>query len=1039
MKRAIVVSCSLALALLALVIGFTPSGSAFEAQQGVPIITTVAGGGSSSSVPVQQAPMTRPSVVALDTSLQNGFGLYVVDEIQGRTVVRYANGSNAAVIRAGVNIGVGEIAVVAGGGDIFENIDGLPARVVDLQRVTGLVVDPSGNAIYLNAPDYRAILLINVSTNPFTTGGKTVQPGRVGGFIDTQFLNSVGLARRPNGDIYVVGNPFGQPSQAVIARLRPNDTPLVVAGGGTNLPPGDTGNGGQATSAILLTPIGVEFDNDGNLIIAEAGSGRTLGSIRKVTDGIINALIENLDYPVGLTRAPDGSFYVPLGNAQQIGRFTSNSNNLDIVAGDNSKAACTPNTNPTCGDGGPATSAKFNIPGSETQRNIQLAADAQGIFIPDASPFVPTMYAHVRYVNRSGSAVTRLGTTIAANGINSIVGTTKVFPYDETPAIYAELSGPRSVGADAQGNIYIADTLNDRIRFVNRGTAPVTIFAGTSSAQTVQPGQIVTVNNRLADPATDDRVATALFSSIEGLHVVANGIYVADALSGVIFPPGAQNPNSGTIKFINTSNSPVTFYPGAGANAITVNPGDVKVIAGLRGVPPNQVPPTIGDGSFALQAIIFPADVTLDAAGNIYIADYEATRTNRVRRIAASNGAVSTLYGDGGQTLISRPTAIATDTQNRIVVADTFNNRILRQNTPGGSEFSTIADGSQGLNRPRGVSVAADGSIIVVSSQNYRLYKVVAPNNSLGTTTVLAGTGILGFSGDGGPADQAQLALAQQTATPVNQETVGVTVAPNGAVLFADTNNGRIRQVFDEPPALLTSVSAATFLPMLPLASESIVAGFGPNVASDVALAQGFPLPFTLLGTSVEVKDSANTIRAAPLFAVTPIQVNYQIPPGTVLGPATVTVRSGLGKVLVGNINIEMVQPGLFSANAVGNGVAAGQFQRYNPGLVGIQDTFQCNAQGCTPLPVAFGPPAEALFLIIYGTGFRFNGSLAGVTASIGGTPVPVAFAGPQGVFVGEDQANLGPLPRTLIGKGTADVVFTVNGKVANTVTVAFQ
>jgi len=1037
MKRAVVVSCSLTLALLALVIGFTPPGSAFEVNQGVPIITTVAGGGTNSSVPVRQAPMGKPSVVALDTSLQNGFGLYIVDEIQGRTVIRYANGSNVAVIRAGVNIGVGEVAVVAGGGDIFENIDGLPARVVDLGRVTGLVVDPSGNAIYLNAPDYRAILLVNVSANPFTTGGKTVQPGRVGGFIDTQFLNSVGLARRPNGDIYVVGNPFGQPQQAVVARLRPNDTPLVVAGGGTGLPPGDTGNGGQATAAILLTPIGIEFDNDGNLLIAEAGSGRTPGSIRKVTDGVINELIGNLDYPVGLTRAPDGSFYVPLGNAQQIGRFTTNSNNLDIVVGDNSKAACMPNANPTCGDGGPATSAKLNLPGSETQRNIQLAADAQGIFIPDANSFVPTPYAHVRYANRTGNLVTRLGTNVAPNGIDSIIGTNRVFPYDHSPAIYAELSGPRSVGADAQGNLYIADTLNDRIRFVNRGSANVTIFANTSSAQTVAPGEIVTINNHLGEDINDDRISTAIFNSIEGLHIAANGIYVADALAGVRFPNTVGNPNSGLIRFINTSNAAVTFYAG-GPNAITVNPGDVKVIAGLRSGP-GVNPINIGDGGPPLMAVIYPADVTLDAAGNIYVADYEATRTNRVRRIAASNGVVSTVYGDGNPTLINRPTAIATDTQNRLVVADTFNNRILRQNTPGGSEFSVIADQSGGIQRPRGVSVAADGSVIVTSTLNYRLYKIVAPNNALGTVSVLAGTGVLGFSGDGGPADQAQIALAQQQVGDINQETVGVTVAPNGAILFADTNNGRIRQIFDEPPGLLTSVSAATFLPGLPLATESIVAGFGPNVASDVALAQGFPLPFNLLGTSVEVKDSANTIRAAPLFAVTPIQVNYQIPPGTVLGPATVTVRSGLGKVLVGNINIEMVQPGLFSASSVGSGAAAGQFQRYNPGLVGIQDAFQCNAQGCTPLPVAFGPPEEALFLIIYGTGFRFNGSLAGVTATIGGTPVPVAYAGPQGVFVGEDQANLGPLPRSLAGRGILTVQFTVNGKQANPVTVAFQ
>ena len=1037
MKRAIVVSCSLSLALLALLIGFGPGAAkAFEVQQGIPIINTVAGGGSSSSVPVRQAPMTKPSVAALDASVQTGFGLYVVDEIQSRIVIRYINGSTSAVIKAGVNIGAGEIAVIAGGGDIDQSIDGLPARTIALGNITGMVVHPSGDAIFLNAPDYKAILIVNVSPNPFTTQGKTVQPGRVGGFIDTQFLYSVGLARRPNGDLYAIGNPFGTPQQAVVARLRPSDTPLIVAGGGTGLPPGDTGNGGQATAAILLTPLGVEFDDNGNMLIAEAGSGRTPGNIRKVQDGVITAQIENLDYPVGLTRAPDGTFYVPLGNAQQIGRFASNSNSLDIVAGDNSHQACTPNANPTCGDGGSATAAKLNLPGSESQRIIQLAADAQGIYLPDANAFVPTPYAHIRYINRTQTAVIRAGTAIAGGGINSIAGTDKVYPYDGAAAIFAELNGPRSVGADGQNNIYIADTLNDRIRFANRGTSNVTIFPGTSSAQTVLPGQIVSINNKLGDTVIDDRVSTALFNSIEGIHVSANGIYVADALSGVRFPNTVGNPNSGTIKFINTSGAPVTFY-GGGANAITVNPGDMKVIAGLRSGP-GVNPSNIGDGGPPLMAVIYPADITLDVAGNIYVADYEATRTNRVRRIAASNGTVTTLYGDGAASLINRPTAIATDGSNRIVVADTFNNRILRQNTAGGAEFSTIADGSMGLQRPRGVTVLADNSIIVVSSQNYRLYRIVAPSNSLGTASIYAGTGTLGFSGDGGPADQATLALAQQQLSDINQETVGVAVAPNGAVLLADTNNGRIRQIFDEPPGTVVTVSAANYQGTN-IAAESIVAGFGPNIASDVALAQGFPLPTSLLGTTVDVQDSASTTRPASLFAVTPGQVNYQIPPGTVQGNATVTVRTGLGKVLIGNINIVSVQPGLFSANSLGVGAASGQFQRYTTVLVGVQDTFTCDAGGCGPLPIAFGPANESLFLILYGTGFRFNSSLGAVTATIGGTPVPVAYAGMQGVYVGEDQANIGPIPRTLAGRGTADVIFTVDGKVANTVTVAFQ
>ncbi len=113
--------------------------------------------------------------------------------------------------------------------------------------------------------------------------------------------------------------------------------------------------------------------HDDSLIIAEAGSGRTPGSIRRVTpDALINEVVGNLNYPVGLSQAADGSFLVPLGNDQRIARITLNGS-LTIVAGDQSGLACAPNSNPTCGDGGPALSAKFNMPGSDSQDIIQLA------------------------------------------------------------------------------------------------------------------------------------------------------------------------------------------------------------------------------------------------------------------------------------------------------------------------------------------------------------------------------------------------------------------------------------------------------------------------------------------------------------------------------------------------------------------------------------------------------------------------------------------------------------------------------------------
>ncbi len=89
--------------------------------------------------------------------------------------------------------------------------------------------------------------------------------------------------------------------------------------------------------------------------------------------------------------------------------------------------------------------------------------------------------------------------------------------------------------------------------------------------------------------------------------------------------------------------------------------------------------------------------------------------------------------------------------------------------------------------------------------------------------------------------------------------------------------------------------------------------------------------------------------------------------------------------------------------------------------------------------PIDLGPDGELVFLILFGTGFRNRSSLSAVSASVGGAPVESLFAGAQGGFVGLDQANVGPLPRSLAGRGKVDLVFRVDGKAANTVRIAIK
>lgn len=235
----------------------------------------------------------------------------------------------------------------------------------------------------------------------------------------------------------------------------------------------------------------------------------------------------------------------------------------------------------------------------------------------------------------------------------------------------------------------------------------------------------------------------------------------------------------------------------------------------------------------------------------------------------------------------------------------------------------------------------------------------------------------------------------------------------------------------------IATVSAASFK-QPPGARESIVASFGIDLATMTASAPALPLPTTLAGTSVEVTDSARINRPARLFFVSPAQVNYQIPPETASGLATVAITSGNGTVSYGSAQIESVALGLFAANANGEGVAAAVLLRVkDDGSQSFESVARFDqAQGkFVPLPIDLGSETDQVFLILFGTGVRFRSSLLSVSASIGGDSAEVFYAGPQNDFIGLDQINL-RLPRTLAGRGNVDIVLMADGKTVNTLQV---
>jgi uncharacterized protein (TIGR03437 family) len=240
----------------------------------------------------------------------------------------------------------------------------------------------------------------------------------------------------------------------------------------------------------------------------------------------------------------------------------------------------------------------------------------------------------------------------------------------------------------------------------------------------------------------------------------------------------------------------------------------------------------------------------------------------------------------------------------------------------------------------------------------------------------------------------------------------------------------------------VVSVSAASYSARYSAAANSIVAAFGAGMATDVETARSIPLPTSLLGTVVRIKDSAGVERPAPLFFVSQAQINYLVPPETALGNAEVRVTRSDGKRFYGNLTITPVEPGIFTANANGLGVpaaltlnvtASGALSYFN---IARFDTL---SSSFVPQFITFGAATDQLFLILYGTGLRGTRSpLSAHVVNLGGINVTPVFIGPAPGFVGLDQMNV-PLPRSLAGRGSVDVRLTLDGITSNTVTILFR
>ena len=629
------------------------------------------------------------------------------------------------------------IDTVAGGG----TPNNVPALQVGLGAPRGVAVDGAGNT-------YIAALVLNMvfkvdPTGVLTTVAGTGLPSFCG---DGGQATSACLSFPFDVAVDAAGNLFIADGGNARIRKVAASTGIITTFAGT----GSCcfgGDGGLATNAVMNNPSGVAVDAAGNLFIADPSNRR----IRKVaaSTGIITTVAGNgssgfsgdgglatnarLNSPTGVVVDAAGNLFIADRINRRIRKVAASTGIITTVAGNGSFSFS--------GDGGLATNAGLGFP-------TGVAVDAAGnLFIATAN----------RQRIRRVAASTGIITTVAGNGTFGFCG-------DGGAATSACLANPNGVAVDAAGNLFIADSSNNRIRKVAASTGIITTVAGNGTFSFCGDGGAAT--SACLDPA--DVAVDA-----------ASNLFIADRSNNRIWKVAA-------------STGIITTVAGNGSFSFSGD-GGLATNAGLRA----------------------PTDVAVDAAGNLLIAD---NGNRRIRKVAASTGVLTTVAGtgsvsfcgDGGAATSAclDPAGVAVDAAGNLFIADTFNNRVRKVDAGTGIISTVAGNGSSSfcgdggaatsacLRNPFDVAVDAAGNLFIADRGNVRIRKVDA---GTGIITTVAGTGGFSFCGDGGAATSACLA-----------NPAGVAVDAAGNLFIADQSNRRIRKVVvDTTPPVITLLGSS--------------------------------------------------------------------------------------------------------------------------------------------------------------------------------------------------------------------------------------